>query len=108
MIFARWDEPAPLGLSEETPCPIPGRLWRRRLGKHNFMTVIASVDGGSLHVSISHNSRYPTWDEILAVRAWAFPSDMEVVMVLARADDYVNLHPNCFHLWQSACGREGR
>lgn len=89
--------------------PIPGgRLWIAQLGKHNMLSIIASVDGGSGHVSIAHNSRYPTWDEILAVRAWAFPDDVEVVMVLARASDYVNVHQNCFHLWESACGREGR
>lgn len=70
--------------------------------------VCTSVDGGHLHASISHPSRYPTWDEIRAVRDWYFPEEMEVVMVLARRSEYVNLHPNCFHLWQSRCGEEGR
>ena len=70
--------------------------------------LIASIDSGAVHVSIAHSQRYPTWDEILAVRAWAFPPETEVVMVLARASEYVNLHNNCFHLWESACGREGR
>lgn len=105
----RWDAPAPLGFEERAPCPFPGgRIWMRLMGKHNHMTMIASADGGHLHVSISHSARYPTWDEILAVRAWAFPPEMEVVMVLARKGEYVNMHPNCFHLWESACGREGR
>jgi hypothetical protein len=91
------------------PPTLPGsRLWIGHSGKHNRISMIASVDGGSLHVSIAHSQRYPTWDEILAVRAWAFPAETEVVMVLARASEYVNLHNNCFHLWESACGREGR
>jgi len=71
------------------------------------MTVLASIDHGALHVSIAHSHRYPTWGEIKAVRAWAWDEDTEVVMVLRRRD-YVNVHPNCFHLWTSACGREGR
>ncbi len=105
----RWDSPAPLGLKEQRDCPVPsGRLWIATLGKHNHFTAIASIDDGSAHVSFSHSNRYPTWDEILEIRAWAFPEEMEVVMVLARKSEYVNIHPNCFHLWESACGREGR
>ncbi len=103
----RWDEPAPLGLAEAPPTLPDSRLWIGHSGKHNRISVIASVDAGDLHVSIAHSQRYPTWDEILAVRAWAFPDDTEVVMVLARKGEYVNIHNNCFHLWESRCGREG-
>src|SRR5258706_9285120 len=105
----RQDEPAPLDLVEAAICPVPGgRLWIGHSGKHNRISVIISIDADALHVSIAHSNRYPTWDEILAVRAWAFPDDTEVVMVLARREEYVNVHNNCFHLWESACGREGR
>lgn len=107
--WLRLDEPAPLSLVRADQSPVPAsRLWIGHSGKHNRISVIASIDDGSLHVSIAHSQRYPTWDEILTVRAWAFPDDTEVVMVLARKEDYVNVHNNCFHLWQSACGREGR
>lgn len=61
-------------------------------------------EGTKVVVMVEHG----LWDEILAVRRWAFPPDMEVVMVLAREAEYVNIHNNCFHLWQSLCGREGR
>lgn len=74
----------------------------------NRFRLIVSIDHGWLHASISHAKRYPTWNEIKAVRDWAFPSDMEVVMVLPRAMDYVNIHQTTFHLWTSACGEEGR
>jgi len=105
---SRWDVP-PDGFEEIRDATRPGgRIWFRKLGKHNFLSVLASVDGGWLHVSIAHNARYPTWDEILSVRSWGFPEETEVVMVLARKSEYVNLHQNCFHLWESACGREGR
>lgn len=82
-----------------------GELW---LAREKHLSVIVSVDGGDLHASIAHPDRYPTWAEILSVRNWIFPAEMEVVMVLARRSEYVNLHPNCFHLWQSRCGQEGR
>lgn len=104
----RLDHGAPLGLGEHPYPPLqPARVWLVK-HKHELVKVIASVDDGALHVSISHSHRYPTWDEIRAVRDWAFPEETEVVMVLARKSEYVNLHPNCFHLWESACGREGR
>lgn len=104
----RWDEPAPFGMKEHD-APFRGaRRWIGQVGKHGIFSLIASVDGGALHVSIAHNIRYPSWDEILLVRKWGFPEDMEVVMVLARKGEYVNVHVNCFHLWESACGREGR
>lgn len=103
----RWDKPAPLGLVEDKPILPGSRLWV--VGKKpDLMSIIASVDRGYMHVSVAHSSRYPTWDEIHTIRDWAFPEDMEVVMVLPREVDYVNLHRNCFHLWESACGEEGR
>lgn len=104
----RLDAPAPFKATEHRSTVAGGRMWIAQLGKHGMLSMIASVDQGSLHLSIAHNKRYPTWDEILALRAWAFPEDMEVVMVLARKGEYVNVHQNCFHLWESACGQEGR
>ena len=71
------------------------------------LSVITSVDDGFLHISIAHPERYPTWDEILTVWRWYAGPDVEGVMVLARAGDYVNFHKNCFHVWQSKCGEEG-
>lgn len=82
-----------------------GEMWHSaRYG----LRVIVSIDAGWRHLSVSHPYRFPTWNEILRLRNWFFPSEMEVVMVLARRSEYVNVHPNCFHLWQSACGQEGR
>jgi hypothetical protein len=97
---------APLGLVFQGPAPsLIGQLW---VSRTRGLSVILSIDGGHRHLSIASPARYPSWDEILRVRNWYFPEEMEVVMVLARRSEYVNLHPTCFHLWESACGREGR
>ena len=56
-------------------------------------------DGLWRHVSVSHHARYPTWDEILDVRYSFFDDDVEVIQILPRKSEYVNIHPNCFHLW---------
>lgn len=61
-------------------------------------------DGLWKHASISHNERYPTWDEILDIRYTFFDSNNDVFQVLPPKNEYVNIHKNCFHLW-SPIGR---
>ena len=99
---------------------VPGRLlaqaradgmegYRTWANQADQLSLITSRDSpaGKLHASIAHPSRYPTWDEILAVRDWFFMDETEAVMVLARKSEYVNAHNFCFHIHESMCGREG-
>ena len=51
------------------------------------------------HISISHPSRYPTWDEIKEARNRFMPRDRDGFMVLPKKGEYVNIHQNCFHIW---------
>lgn len=73
--------------------------------KGGGLTVLVSQDlthhGPLLHMSISHKHRYPTWDEIAAVRYGIIPPHIDMMMMLPQASDYVAFHPNCFHLWQT-------
>jgi hypothetical protein len=50
------------------------------------------------HMSISCAHRYPVWDEIRDARYALMPDDITVAMFLPPKSEYVNLHPNCFHL----------
>lgn len=52
------------------------------------------------HMSISCKNRYPTWDEIKAARYDLLPDHLTMAMLLPPKDEYVNVHPNCFHLHQ--------
>lgn len=82
---------------------VPGSLvWETS----NGLRVLGSMDlaaehGRLLHVSLSYRSRNPSWEDIKMVRAAFFPSDIDVMMVLPKADDYVNVHEHAFHLWQT-------
>lgn len=72
----------------------------------NGISVILTVDntpryGPLLHASLSHRRRDPYWDEIKAMREVFFPPTLDVMMVLPREADYVNVHEHCFHLWQT-------
>lgn len=52
------------------------------------------------HLSIAHKSRYPTWDEIKEARYRLVPDEVTMAMILPPSDGYVNLHNNCFHLYE--------
>lgn len=53
-----------------------------------------------LHASIAHPFRYPTWEEIKFIRYKLFPDDIKVAMVLPPKKEYVNMHKNCFHMYE--------
>jgi len=85
---------------------IGGECWAARVAD-GILSVIYSVDSGRRHASIAHTSRYPTWDEIKEVRYSFFPDDCMVAMPLPPRSDYVNLHPNCFHLYEMVDDKHG-
>ncbi len=57
--------------------------------------------GKRWHLSISHPTRYPKWDEIKEARMRYIPQSVTMAMFLPGEKDYVNIHPNCFHLWET-------
>jgi hypothetical protein len=61
-------------------------------------------DGEYEHLSISHTERYPTWDELMHLRAVFFKDDAEVFQVMPPCDEYVNVDRHCFHLWHKRSG----
>jgi hypothetical protein len=54
--------------------------------------------GNGWHLSISHPTRYPVWDEIRDARYDLIPDAVTMGMLLPPKSEYVALHPNCFHL----------
>jgi hypothetical protein len=62
--------------------------------------IIVSREQGRWHMSISHNERYPSWDEIHEARYELLPEERTFAMILPPKSEYVNLHHNCFHLWE--------
>jgi len=73
-------------------------------GPHR-LSVIATMDptprwGVLLHVSLALPTRDPSWDLVKLVKA-AFYGDVDVMMILPQAADYVNIARHAFHLWQT-------
>lgn len=52
------------------------------------------------HMSISRPDRYPDWDEVAGAWYALVPeaTSRTAAMILPPADEYVNLHPNCFQV----------
>ena len=71
---------------------------RYRMG--DCRIIVGSTLESGIHLSISHPTRYPTWDEIAHARYTLVPGDITMAMLLPPQDQYINIHPNCFHLWQ--------
>jgi hypothetical protein len=52
------------------------------------------------HLSVSHNKRNPTWEEIRDLRYLLVPDEAMMAMFLPPRDQYVSLHKYCFHLYE--------
>jgi hypothetical protein len=52
------------------------------------------------HLSISRTDRDPSWDDIVTARYRLLPDVYNMAMFLPKAEDYVNIHPHTFHLYE--------
>ncbi len=85
------------------PSPVAGA--RAFYTSSNCSVMVASEPSGPKgemrwHMSIAHRNRYPHWDEIREARYQLIPNDVTMCMVLPPVSEYVNVHSNCFHLFQ--------
>lgn len=52
------------------------------------------------HVSVSCQSRCPTWEEMDAVKRIFWRDDETVLQFHVPRSDHINVHDNCLHLWK--------
>jgi hypothetical protein len=52
------------------------------------------------HLSISCKDRNPTWEEIKDARYSLLPMGLTFAQILPPLNDYISIHPYCFHLWE--------
>ncbi len=63
-------------------------------------TVIASDGAGWEHVSISHAVHVPSWAVMCRLKDLFWDAEDCVMQLHPEKSQYVNLHPNCLHLWR--------
>lgn len=66
----------------------------------NLHITIGTMPNGLKHLSASTRSRYPTWDELHYVRYNLLPQIDYMALMFPPEAEYVNLHPNMFHLFE--------
>lgn|SRR5262249_22083444 len=94
-----WRELEPPRLPLPTGDPLPVKAFqkgpcRALVGRENH------VGKFRWHLSISCSNRYPHWDEIKDARYSLLPVGLTFAQVLPPLNEYINIHPNCFHLWE--------
>lgn len=66
----------------------------------NLIIMLGTMPNALMHISISHKSRYPTWDEIAHIRYTMLPDSLMMAMILPPKSQYVNISVHCFHLFE--------
>ena len=66
--------------------------------RSSSLLCLVSREGEFWHLSISHPTRYPKWDEIKEARYALLPDGITMGILFPPKSEYVNIHPNCFHL----------
>lgn len=68
--------------------------------KGTVFIVVYSNGGGWDHVSVSHKNRCPTWAEMCIIKDIFFDEEECCVEYHPAKSNYVNIHPNCLHIWK--------
>lgn len=67
-----------------------------------LLYVVASDGAGWEHVSVSHRTRCPNWNEMCAIKAMFWGEEETVIQFHPPKSQYVNRHKHCLHLWKPA------
>lgn len=75
-------------------------MYEKKASHETGCTIIVGHSAAGYHLSISRPDRDPTWQEIRDARYKLIPNAVTMAMLLPPQEEYVNVHPHCFHLWQ--------
>lgn len=79
-----------------------GQFHVRSLKLKRSLFVQASDGEGWEHVSVSHVSDIPNWDEMCIIKGIFWDPEDMVIQFHPPEKDYVRDHPNVLHLWRKA------
>lgn len=99
--------PTPRGTARDWARHFPAigaECWRLQCFTFGQCQVMLTKEHDLIHFSISHPSRYPSWDEIAAVRYRLIPTESDAVLVLPPEKEYINVHEFCFQVHETRRG----
>lgn len=70
----------------------------------SILACIASDGMGWEHVSVSKPNQCPTWEEMCFIKDLFWEADDTVYQIHPPADEYINNHRYCLHLWRPIQG----
>ncbi len=62
-------------------------------------TILFSLDAPWIHVSVSRTDRIPDWEDLRLTKLAFIGPSRYAIQIVPPVDEYVNIHPNCLHLW---------
>lgn len=68
--------------------------------KPKGLRVMFSSGYGWEHVSFSRRSRMPDYDDMCWIKQKFWGANETVMQLFVPADEHVNMHPYCLHLWR--------
>lgn len=71
-----------------------------QMGILRIISSCADNESGWEHVSVSCQHRIPSWAEMEKVKQLFWGDKQTVIQFHPLAEKYVNIHPNCLHLWR--------
>lgn len=61
--------------------------------------IVIAEEDGKWHLSVSSNHTLGYY-ELKEIRYMFMPNDMRVAQIFPPREEFVNIHQNCFHLWE--------
>ena len=76
-----------------------GRVW---IDDKKYNVIAARNEDGWEHVSVSSapGSKLPSWEVLLKIKDCFWDEDEDVIHWIPKKQEYVNIHPNCMHMWK--------
>lgn len=69
--------------------------------KYKGKSIIINNEAGLWHLSVSANHNLGYY-ELKEIRYMFMPNDMHVAQIFPPREEFVNVHENCFHLYELA------
>lgn len=67
--------------------------------QYKGMTLIIAIEAGKWHLSVS--AKFPLgYQQLKDVRYKFLPNDIQVAQIFPPREEFVNVHQNCWHLWE--------
>jgi hypothetical protein len=68
--------------------------------KNTELKLLASIEKGWDHISVSLPNRCPTWEEMDYIKHMFFKENEVAFQYHVTKENHINIHPNCLHLWR--------